>query len=221
MRALIEPHFDSAALLTIDVQVDTLDGGPLEIPGTSTAVPRITSLCQAFRRAGRPIVHIVRIYRADGTNAEPVRMDLVTGPTPVLRSGTPGRLLAPGLAPDPAAQFDDELLLSGRAQQLGEREIILYKPRWGAFFGTRLDDYLRENHVNTVVVAGCNYPNCPRTSIYQASERDYRVVLVEDAVSGLYERGRAEMTNIGVTLCRTESVIAGLGKTTSDTARQQ
>jgi nicotinamidase-related amidase len=221
MHSLVEPHFNSAALLTIDVQTDTLDGGALEIPGTSTAVPQIASLCQAFRGAGLPIVHIVRLYLADGTNAEPVRKDLVTGTTPMLRPGTPGRLLAPGLTPEPAAQFDDELLLSGQPQRLADREIILYKPRWGAFFGTGLDDYLRDNHVDTVVVAGCNYPNCPRTSIYEASERDYRVVLVEDAVSGLYERGRAEMANIGVTLHRADSVIGRLGEMTRDTAGQQ
>lgn len=219
MHSLVEPHFDSAALLTIDVQADTLDGGPLEIPGTSTAVPRIASLCQAFRSAGLPIVHIVRLYLADGSNAESVRKDLVTGPTPVLRPGTPGRLLAPGLAADPSAQFDDELLLSGRAQHLTDREIILYKPRWGAFFGTTLDDHLRDNHVDTVVVAGCNYPNCPRMSIYEACERDYRAVLVEDAVSGLYRRGRAEMINIGVTLCHADAVIAGLIDTGSRNAK--
>ncbi|WP_342744740.1 cysteine hydrolase family protein [Mycolicibacterium vulneris] len=149
---------------------------------------------------------------ADGSNAEPVRKDLVVGLTPMLRPGTPGRLLAPGIAPDPTAQFDDELLLSGQAQQLADQEIVLYKPRWGAFFATTLEDHLRENHVDTVVIAGCNYPNCPRTSIYEASERDYRVVLVEDAVSGLYDRGRTEMINIGVTLHRAESVIAHLGK---------
>lgn len=208
----MEPHFDSAALLTIDVQADTLDGGALEIPGTSTAVPRISALCQAFRNAGLPIVHIVRLYVADGSNAEPMRKELVTGPTPMLRPGTPGRLLAPGLLPEPTAQFDDELLLSGRPQQLGDGEIVLYKPRWGAFFGTSLDDHLLDHRVDTLVVAGCNYPNCPRTSIYEASERDYRVVLVEDAVSGLYERGRAEMTNIGVMLYRADSVIARLNE---------
>ena len=210
MHSPVEPHFESAALLTIDVQIDTLDGGALEIPGTSTVVPRIAELCSEFRNAGLPIVHIVRLYQADGSNAEPVRRDLVTGPTPMLRPGTPGRLLAPGLVSDPSDELDDELLLSGRAQQLADREVILYKPRWGAFFGTILDDHLRDNHVDTVVVAGCNYPNCPRTSIYEASERDYRIVLVEDAVSGLYERGRAEMTNIGVKLIRTDSVIARL-----------
>jgi nicotinamidase-related amidase len=221
MQSLIEPHFDAAALLTIDVQADTLDGAALEIPGTSTAVPRIAGLCQAFRNAGLPIVHIVRLYLADGSNAEHVRKDLVTGPTPMLRPGTPGRLLAPGLTPEPAAEFDDQLLLSGQPQQLGDREIILYKPRWGAFFATSLDDHLRQQNIDTVVVAGCNYPNCPRTTIYEASERDYRVVLVEDAVSGLYERGRAEMTDIGVTLDRADSVIARIGMTTRDTAGQQ
>lgn len=220
MASLIDPHFGSAALLTIDVQADTLDGAPLEVPGTSTAAPRIAVLCQAFRSAALPIVHMVRLYLADGSNAEPVRKDLVTGTTPILRPGTPGRLLAAGLTSGPTAQFDDELLLSGQAQQLADREIILYKPRWGAFFDTILDDHLGDNHVDTVVVAGCNYPNCPRTSIYEASERDYRVVLVEDAVSGLYESARTEMTNIGVALYLTDSVIARVGKTKCDTAKQ-
>jgi nicotinamidase-related amidase len=215
MPPSVEPHFDSAALLTIDVQNDTLDGGALEIPGTSAALPRIASLCQAFRSAGLPIVHIVRLYMADGSNAEPVRKDLVAGSTPMLRAGTPGRLLAPGLAPDQAAELDDGLLLSGQAQQLGNRESVLYKPRWGAFFGTSLDKHLRDNFVDTVVIAGCNYPNCPRTSIYEASERDYRVVLVEDAVSGLYDRGCAELTNIGVTLLRTDALIARVGEARS------
>jgi nicotinamidase-related amidase len=89
----------------------------------------------------------------------------------------------------------------------------MYKPRWGAFFETTLDDHLRELCVDTVVVAGCNYPNCPRTSIYEASERDYRVVLVDDAVSGLYERGRGEMANIGVTLMEADAVTAALPRT--------
>src|SRR5262249_39665326 len=150
-----------------------------------------------------------------------IRRKLISGPTPMLRPGMPGRLLAPGLAPEPEPQFDDELLLSGRPQRLGDREIILYKPRWGAFFGTTLDDYLHDHGVDTVVVAGCNYPNCPRTSIYEASERDYRVVLIEDAVSGLYEIGRTEMTNIGVRLYRTDPVILRLSEAAQHAAERQ
>jgi nicotinamidase-related amidase len=210
MGDLVEAHFASSALLTIDVQTDTLDGGPLEIPGTSAVVPEIAKLCRAFRSARRPIVHIVRIYRADGSNAEPVRRELVAGPTPLLRAGTPGRLLAPGIVEGTAGTFEDELLLAGHPQQLGECEIIMYKPRWGAFFGTKLNEHLAGLDIDTVVVAGCNYPNCPRTSIYEASERDYRVVLVQDAISGLYDLGRAEMANIGVQLLATSTVTSAI-----------
>jgi nicotinamidase-related amidase len=210
MDPRIEPHFATAALLTIDTQIDTLDGHPLEIAGTSAAVPRMASLCGAFREAGRPIVHVVRLYRSDGSNAEPLRRALVSGTTPVLRPGTAGRLLAPGLAPEGSAELDDELLLAGGLQTLGPSEVVLYKPRWGAFFQTALHDHLGGLGVDTLVVAGCNFPNCPRTTIYEASERDFRVVLVADAVSGLYDRGRAEMRNIGVSVLRTVDVAAAV-----------
>ena len=42
------PHFEAAALVSIDVQRDTLDGRPLEIPGTSDA----GALAEAMLRAG-------------------------------------------------------------------------------------------------------------------------------------------------------------------------
>ena len=209
MNALTEPHYRCAALLTIDVQRDTLDGQPLEVPGTSAAVPRISALCNAFRRAGRPIVHVVRIYRPDGSNAEPVRRDLVTGPTPVLHAGHPGHQLAPTVAPSDTT-LDDDLLLSGDLQSLGPDEVVMYKPRWGAFFDTALHTHLQARRIDTVVIAGCNYPNCPRTTIYQASERDYRIVLVTDAISGLYDRGVAEMQGIGVRLSPAVDVIAAM-----------
>ena len=74
----------------------------------------------------------------------------------------------------------------------------MYKPRWGAFYHTELERHLRESGSNTVVFAGCNFPNCPRTSIYEASERDFRMVLVSDAMSGVYDRGIEECRAIGV-----------------------
>ena len=83
-------------------------------------------------------------------------------------------------------------------QQIGTAEHVIYKPRWGAFYRTSLERHLRESGVDTVVFAGCNFPNCPRTSIYEASERDFRIVLVSDAVSGLYDRGVDECRAIGV-----------------------
>lgn len=48
--------------------------------------------------------------------------------------------------------------------------------------------------------------DCPRTSIYEASERDFRIVLAADAMSGLYEKGLLELKNIGVTVTETEDI---------------
>jgi nicotinamidase-related amidase len=208
------PGWATAALVTIDVQTDTLDGRPLEIPGTSAAVPAIARLAGAFRAAGRPIVHVVRLYVADGSNAERSRRALVRGPVPVLRPGTPGRALAAGVAPEGAPDLDDDLLLAGGLQPLGPGEVVMYKPRWGAFHRTPLDDHLRDQGVTTLVFAGCNYPNCPRMSIYEASERDYRIVLADDATSGVDDRARAEMVNIGVFCTPVAEVAAALAAAT-------
>jgi nicotinamidase-related amidase len=113
--------------------------------------------------------------------------------------------LAPGLLAR-ETPLDCALLLSGQAQHISELEIVLYKPRWGAFYQTNLEERLRRWAVDTVVVSGCNYPNCPRASMVEASERDFRVVLVTDAVSGLDDRGQREMTDIGVALWSTKGV---------------
>lgn len=194
------PDFGSAALITIDTQRDVLDGGPLEIAGTSAALDPMRTLVEAFRAAGRPIVHIVRLYRSDGANVDLCRRHGVEEGTEMLVPGTPGSQLAPPLLPAPDLSLDDELLLAGGVQALGPDESAIYKPRWGAFYETPLEEHLRERGVTTLVFCGCNFPNCPRTSIYEASERDFRVVLARDAVSGLYERGEKELAGIGVHL---------------------
>jgi nicotinamidase-related amidase len=194
------PDFAHAALVTIDTQSDVLDGGPLEIPGTSAVLPAMRVLAREFRGAGRPIVHVVRMYRPDGSNVDLCRRGLVQGGASILAPGAPGTELAAELLPQPALRLDCEELLGGQIQHLASDEVVIYKPRWGAFYDTPLESHLRERGVTTLVFCGCNFPNCPRTSIYEASERDFRVVLARDALSGLYERGERELAGIGVEL---------------------
>jgi nicotinamidase-related amidase len=198
----------TAALITIDVQRDVLDAGPLGVPGTAAVVPRIRRLVEAFRRAGNPIVHIVRLYQADGANAEPCRRELLaTATRPILRPNTDGAQPVDGLLPQPAVRLDADLLLSGGIQRVGDREAVIYKPRWGAFYNTPLEAHLRDLSVDTLVFCGANFPNCPRTSIYQASERDYGVLLAADATSGVYPRGIDELAGIGVISLPSETIV--------------
>jgi nicotinamidase-related amidase len=204
------PNFAAAALITIDTQRDVLDGGPFEIPGTSAALGAMRALAVAFRKAGRPIVHIVRLYEPDGANVDLCRRQAVQDGMRALTTGTPGSQLAGELLPEPTLTLDADVLLAGDAQRVGPSEVAIYKPRWGAFYNTVLEDHLRERHIDTLVFCGCNFPNCPRTSIYEASERDFRIVLARDALSGLYERGERELAGIGVDLMSASEVAKAL-----------
>ena len=217
MTGYVNPDFDSIALITIDVQRDTLDGQPFEIPGTSAAAEVIAPLAEAFRAAGRPIIHIVRLYRRDGSNADLCRRGAIEEGLDLVISGSSGAEIAPGLTPD-GTSLDVDLLHAGGIQEFGPNEVAIYKPRWGAFYETPLADHLRGLGVTTLAFCGCNFPNCPRTSIYEASERDFRIVLAEDAISGLYDRGRDELRNIGVRLMASAEIASSLGASQAATA---
>ncbi len=83
----------------------------------------------------------------------------------------------------------------------------MWKPRWGAFHRTSLDRHLCDLGVTTVVIAGCNYPNCPRATVYGASERDYRVLVVADAISGVIPGHLEEVGSMGVVHATTEQTV--------------
>src|SRR5919204_6130736 len=119
----VAPDFAAAALVTIDTQVDTLDGGPVEIPGTSAAVPRIAALAASFRAAGKPIVHIVRMYRRDGSNVDLCRRSVVEAGAELLAPGSSGSQLAPAILEEPEGfVLDSDTLLAGGLQSVGAGE---------------------------------------------------------------------------------------------------
>ena len=70
--------------------------------------------------------------------------------------------------------------------------------------------------VDTVVVSGCGFPNCPRATIYEASERDLQVTFASYARSGVYERGLRELENIGAKLTSVDKLS---GKLTAGLSR--
>lgn len=204
------PDFAAAALITIDAQRDVLDGGSLEVPGTSEALGAMRSLVMGFRAAERPIAHVVRLYEPDGSNVDLCRRSAVEDDPRALITGSEGSQLAGELLPELGIALDHKLLLGGGVQRVGPDEAVIYKPRWGAFYETALEGYLRKQQVTTLVFCGANFPNCPRTSIYEASERDFRVVAARDAISGLYRQGEKELIAIGVHLMPSQNIVREL-----------
>jgi nicotinamidase-related amidase len=156
------------------------------------------------------IVHVIRLYNKDGSNVDLCRRKAVEDGRQLLISGSDGAELLDELKPSSAIKLDTDLLLSGNLQQAGPCEWIMYKSRWGAFYKTALENHLHNLDINTVVVCGCNFPNCPRTTIYEASERDFKIVLAKNATSLVYDIGLQELRNIGVSLMDADECISWL-----------
>jgi nicotinamidase-related amidase len=204
MDKLTRPVPRESALLTIDVQEDFAG----QIPGTRECVPAMRRVLDAYRQHGLPIIHVVRLYLADGSNADLCRREVRGVVTP----GSDGAELVEKLRPDCSVRLDAGALLNGELQRLRENEWAMYKPRWDAFHDTPLEGYLRKRGVTTVSVIGCNFPNCPRATIYGASMRDFRINTFVDAISGVYDKGLEELRNIGAATMRSEECMNWLGR---------
>jgi nicotinamidase-related amidase len=196
------------ALITIDVQNDFVRG-PSAVAGTENCLPAMTELLRLFREAGLPIIHVIRLYDADGGNAEPFRRSLIRVRGPLVAPGTDGANLPAvfGIAARP----DAALLYSGALQEVAPNEWLLYKPRWDAFYATELEAHLRGLSVETLAVCGSNLPNCPRATLFAASNRDFRTVLVRDATSQVTTERLNDLALMGTTVRTVKDMPAMLG----------
>jgi len=205
------PERDRIALLTFAVQKDcTSPGSPVGHLGARRTLAKIGELAQGFRSAGAPIVHLVRLYRPDGSNVDACRRRSVEEGLRVLMPGSCGAELVPEVNPAPETRLDCGELLAGRAQELARREWALYRPRWGAFYQTGLEDHLKGLGVSTVAVCGCTFTTAIRATIYEASARDFRVVVVPDAIAGASEEDLADLARMGVYLMNTACCVSWL-----------
>jgi len=73
----VDPEMTTSALLIIDTQADFVDGGASPISGTTAILPALAALRTAFLRAGRPVVHVVRLYQ--GEDVDRVRRTAIAG----------------------------------------------------------------------------------------------------------------------------------------------
>jgi nicotinamidase-related amidase len=209
MNDYITPQRAHAALLTVDAQRDYIDPeSPVKSAGASHALEPLRRLVHGVREAGLPIFHAVRFYKPDGSNVDLARRRAVEEGMRVLMPGSRGADLIPEVVPESAPRLDPHLLQDGGIQQLGRLEEVLYKPRWGAFYRTSLEQRLHNIGVNTLIVVGANFATSGRATVLEASERDFRVVMVPEASSGLRDTGANDMARIGVNLMHLDDCLA-------------
>jgi nicotinamidase-related amidase len=197
----------NSALLTIDLQNDFVLPGTGCVAGTLECVPTVCRLIAAFRQYELPIVHVIRLYERDGSNAELSRQQFIREHGQLVAPDSPGARLVDAINPSDPYEIVSASLYAGNLQKIGDNEWLLYKPRWDAFFKTPLEGHLRSLKVETVVVCGCNFPNCPRATLFGASARDFKTVLAYDAISQTTPERLSDLTLIGTVLLSAEQVI--------------
>src|SRR5688572_8228686 len=111
MSIYTDPDFSTAAIITIDMQQDTLEGQPFEIPGTSAILPQIQAMLTEARGFNFPIIHVVPIYKSDGSNVDLCRRDLIEKNISLVLEKTPGCEIAHELLPNHIVKLDTSLLL--------------------------------------------------------------------------------------------------------------
>jgi acyl-CoA reductase-like NAD-dependent aldehyde dehydrogenase/nicotinamidase-related amidase len=160
------------ALLLVDLQHDFL-ARPGLIPDADALCARAARLLGGIRRAGLPVVHAHTLLSAAGTDRMPhwQRRGLQC-----CVEGTPGAQPPPTLVP-----------LAG--------ELVLRKRYFSAFGDPRLVPWLREREISRLLVGGIFLHSCVRSTVLDAYERGYDVVVADDAV-GSTEPLHGELTRV-------------------------
>ncbi|MGN7963970.1 cysteine hydrolase family protein [Brucella sp. 22210] len=70
---------------------------------------------------------------------------------------------------------------------LDPSDVVITKPRVSAFYGTSLEPLLRANLIERLVVTGVSSTWAVQSTVRDAHDRDYRVVVIEDACAAASE----------------------------------
>lgn len=155
---------DRTALINVDMQHCFVEGSPLASPDGPAVLERINQLADACRDAGSLVVHTRGWMRPDGSNLG-VMGELV--PPFIVELYTEGA---------PSAELHGSLVV-------GARDVILSKPRYGAFHGTDLELILRSRGIDTLVISGIATNICCEMTAREAAQRDFRVFFLTDGTA--------------------------------------
>ena len=125
---------------------------------------RVNRFAAVCREAGILVVHTRFVLRPDGSNAGVLRETAPPVKAGILNDGSESAALHPGLIVD-------------------ARDLVIEKPRFGAFHDTALESILRARGVDTVIISGLMTNVCCETTAREAMVRDFRVFFLSDGTA--------------------------------------
>lgn len=153
----IDPHH--TALLVMDYQPAVLNS----FDGADALLGRTTRALAAARRHGAHVGYVrVGFDEADYEAIPPWSAMARVRAGGALRSDSPASAVDDHVAPQPG-------------------DIVVRKTRVGAFSTTDLAEQLRERDITTLLLAGFSTSGVVLSTVRDAADRDYRVIVVADA----------------------------------------
>ena len=177
------------ALINVDMQNAFVENSPLAAPEGLAVLQRINRLSAACRKAGVLVVHTVVTYRPDQSNIGIAKefMPPAALAARLLDKGQESAELHKGLVVEPS-------------------DIILDKPRYGAFYSTDLELILRNKGIDTVIITGICTNVCCETTAREAAVRDFKVLFTSDGTA-TFGVGGLTHQEIQRATCATLSVV--------------
>lgn len=163
------------ALINVDIQNCFVQNSPIAAPDGLALLQRINQLAAVCRAVGILVIHTSHVLRSDGSNMGGLA-ELAAVKAGMIDKGSVSADLHKDLFVDPT-------------------DILLDKPRFGAFYATDLDLILRARGIDTVIIAGIATNVCCETTAREAMVRDFRVFFLSDgtATFGMGDATAAEL----------------------------
>jgi nicotinamidase-related amidase len=169
--ALPLPDLSDAVVLVMDVQRSIVERFPTAV----AILPRVRAIMDAARAAGVPVGFVVVGFREGFPEISP-------------RNATFSMARRSGTFSDPASRE----IHPDVAPRAGEW--IVTKHRVGAFEGTDLDVLLRAAERHTLVLTGIATSGVVLSTARAAADKDFRLVVVEDACADADEEVHRVLT---------------------------
>jgi len=166
------------AVVSIDMHrghLDTSPDCPCPAPRARDVVAPIDAFHDRVRALGIPIIHVRSVLRRGG-------VDDINGISSAWRRTFP---LHVGAIPNSDAHAIEGSPWTEFVTQVGPNDLIVEtKKRLSAFYPTDLDFLLRNMRVETVVLNGGFTDCCVLNTAFDASNHNYRVIVLRDLVRG-------------------------------------
>ena len=158
---------EATALLVIDLQKEFFVEGMGEcLEEMQSILPRVATIIALARNLGCKVIHTRESYKPDLTDVHAYRQSLDY----VGRPGPLGRFCILG---EPGHEFVDQ------AEPL-PNEPVIDKASFGAFYNTNLDELLRRDGIDHIIMCGVTTQCCVHSTLREAVDRGYWCLTVAD-----------------------------------------